>query len=213
MSTSPESLQKCISKLEQYCIKWKLEVNLKKTKIMIFNKQGSLIKKYNFFYKNTAIENVKEYKYLGFIFSCSGSDNVGINNLLKQAKKAWFAIRYYLKTSENKNISTYLHLFDTQVQPIILYACESWADSLKDDRTILENIQRNSMEKFQMSVLKQILGVHKKTSNIAVLMETGRHPLSLTAKLQAVKYGVNTSSDFHQLSPVNYYTHTTNLRK
>ena len=39
-----------------------------------------------------------------------------------------------------------------------------------------------------MSVLKQLLGVHKKTSNIAVLLDTGRHPLSLTAKLQAIKY-------------------------
>ena len=39
-----------------------------------------------------------------------------------------------------------------------------------------------------MSVLKQLLGVHKKTPNIAVLLETGRHPLSLTAKLQAAKY-------------------------
>ena len=30
MSTSHESLQKCINKLEQYCTTWKLEVNLKK---------------------------------------------------------------------------------------------------------------------------------------------------------------------------------------
>ena len=53
MSTSPLSLQKCITKLEQYCTKWKLEVNLKKTKVMIFNKQGSLIKKHKFDYRRT----------------------------------------------------------------------------------------------------------------------------------------------------------------
>ena len=154
MSTSHKSLQKCITKLEQYCIRWKLEVNLKKTKIMIFNKQGSAIKRYKFFYKNAAIENVKEYKYLGFIFTCSGSDNAGITNLLKQAKKAWYAIRYYLRTSKNKQISTYLHIFDTQVRPILLYACEAWAESLKENETILQNLQKNSIEKFHMSVLK-----------------------------------------------------------
>ena len=31
----------------------------------------------------------------------------------------------------------YLHLFDSLVKPIILYACEAWADSLKYDRTLL----------------------------------------------------------------------------
>lgn len=74
--------------LEKYCDKWKLEINLKKTKIMIFNKQGSLIKKHKFYYKNKIIENTREYKYLGFTFSCSGSDKVGLDNLLNQAKKS-----------------------------------------------------------------------------------------------------------------------------
>ena len=81
-----------------------------------------------------------------------------------------------------------MHIFDTQVRPILLYACEAWAESLKENETILQNLQKNSIEKFHMSVLKQLLGVHKKTSNIAVLLDTGRHPLSLTAKLQAIKY-------------------------
>ena len=188
MSTTHESLQKCITKLEQYCITWKLEVNLKKTKIMIFNKQGALIKKHEFLYKESIIENAREYKYLGFTFSCSGSDNTGINNLLKQAKKAWFSLQYYLRTSKNKKISTYLHLFDTQIKPILLYACESWADSLKCDRNILDNIQKNTIERFHVNVLKQLLGVHKKTSNLAVLLETGRHTLAVSAQLQAVKY-------------------------
>ena len=52
MSTSGESLQKCLIKLEQYCTTWKLEVNMKKTKIVIFNKQGALIKKYRFHCQN-----------------------------------------------------------------------------------------------------------------------------------------------------------------
>ena len=194
MSTSAESLQKCIKKLEEYCKKWKLQVNLKKTKIMIFNKQGNLIKKYKFYYNNTIIENVKEYKYLGFTFTCSGLDNKGKSNLLKQAKKAWFAIKHYLQKSENRCFSTYLHIFDSQVKPIMLYACETWADSLKENKDLPDNIQNNPIEKFQQSVLKQLLGVHKKTSNIAVLLETGRHPITVTAKIQAFKFFSRLSS-------------------
>ena len=111
MSTTHESLQKCITRLEHYCKTWQLEVNLKKTKIMIFNKQGSLIKKYKFYYKNNTLENVKEYKYLGFTFTCSGSDNIGIQNLLKQAKKAWFSLQYHIRSSKNtKSQRIYIYL-------------------------------------------------------------------------------------------------------
>ena len=188
MSTSPLSLQKCITKLEQYCTKWKLEVNLKKTKVMIFNKQGSLIKKHKFFYKNKILENTKEYKYLGFTFSCSGSDKLGINTLLCQAKKAWYAIQQTLAQSKNKKIQTYIHLFDTQVKPIMLYACESWSDSLKDGENIASMLQKGNLETFHIGVLKRLLGVHKKTTNIAVLLETGRYPITLSAHIQAIKY-------------------------
>ena len=188
MSTSPHALQKCIAGLEQYCIKWKLEVNLKKTKIMIFNKQGSLIKKHIFYYKKKIIENVKEYKYLGFTFSCSGSDKIGISNLLKQAKKAWYAIRQLLWKSVSKNIRTYLHLFDTQVKPIILYGGEAWGGSLIDDENMNNILRKSDIEKFHISVLKQLLGVHKRTTNIAMLLETGRHPIALTVHLQSIKY-------------------------
>jgi hypothetical protein len=184
-----------IINLEQYCTTWKLEVNLKKTKIVIFNKQGSLIKKHKFYYKNRLkIENVKEYKYLGFLFTCSGSDNAGTNRLLSQAKEAWFAIQYYLKTSEKQKIHTYLHLFESQVKPIALYACEAWGDSLKEGGNFITNIQSNPVETFHNSVLKRLLGVHKKTTNIALLIETGRHPISLSVKLQAVKYFIRLAS-------------------
>ena len=194
MSTCPISLQKCITKLEKYCKDWKLEVNLKKTKIMIFNKQGSLIKKHKFFYKEKLIENVKHYKYLGFTFSLSGLDNLGTTNLLKQAKKAWFAIQQTLTKSVNKNLETYLHLFDTQVKPIMLYACEAWADSLKHQDNIGELLRKNSMENFHIRIIKRLLGVHKNTTNISMLLETGRHPISLQAHGQAIKYFLRFSS-------------------
>ena len=59
MSTTHEFLQKCIKKLEQYCITWKLEVNIKNIKIMIFNKQGALVKN-KFINKKSNIENASE---------------------------------------------------------------------------------------------------------------------------------------------------------
>ena len=211
MSTSAEGLQQCLNKLATYCNKWKLQANLKKTKVILFNRQGSLIKKHNFLFKSNNIEVTKQYKYLGFmsnnievtkqnkylgfIFSCSGSTRAVVTNLIKQARKAWFSIKYYLSSSKNKNTNTYLILFDTQIKPIILYACEAWADSIKgniDDVTILTE---NKLEIFQISILNRYL-VSRKTTNLAILLDLGRYPISTYMHYQAIKY-------FSRLSFIN----------
>ena len=196
MSTSVEGLQECLNKLATYCNKWKLQVNLKKPKIILFNRQGSLIKNHCFLFMSNNIEVTKQYKYLGFIFSCAGSTIVGVRNLINQAQKAWFSIKYYLSSSKNKNIDTYLTLFDTQIKPILLYACEAWADSMKaniDDVTLLT---RNKLEIFQISIFKQIHGVSTKNTNLAILFELGRYPISTYMHYQAIKY-------FSRLSSIN----------
>ena len=81
-----------------------------------------------------------------------------------------------------------MHLFDTQVKPIMLYACETWTESLKYEKNIINMLQKNNLEKFHISVLKRLLGVHRKTTNISLLLETGRHPITLSAQIQAIKY-------------------------
>ena len=69
-------------------------------------------------------------------------------DLPKRAQQASFSIRYYLSSSNQKNIYTYLTtLFDTHIKPILLYACEAWSETIKgniDDTTLLT---KNKLEK------------------------------------------------------------------
>ena len=88
MSTSKNGLQYCLDKLGFYCDKWNQQINIRKTKIVLFNRQGSLIKEHKFQFKENIIETVREYKYLGFVLSCSGSTTTGITNLMNHAKKS-----------------------------------------------------------------------------------------------------------------------------
>ena len=67
-SLSQEELRKRISTLQQYSNEWGLELNLSKTKIMIFNKQGATIRKFKFYFQGQEIEVVKQYTYLVFTF-------------------------------------------------------------------------------------------------------------------------------------------------
>lgn len=64
MSETVDGLQMCIDKLYNYCTKWGLQINMKKTKSVVFNNTGKLHDKI-FNVNNVPIERAKGYKYLG----------------------------------------------------------------------------------------------------------------------------------------------------
>ena len=87
LSESSTGLQSALEKLGKYCDKWKLTVNLNKTKVIIFNKGGHNI---FFFYKLNEIEIVQNYCYLGIEFSAAGTFNGAIAKLKDKANKTLF---------------------------------------------------------------------------------------------------------------------------
>ena len=72
MSETRDDLQYQWNCFERYCEEWKLHVNIDKTKVMIFGK-GRQPSNLSFYYNNNEIEIVKEFKYLGILFSRNGS--------------------------------------------------------------------------------------------------------------------------------------------
>ena len=87
MSTSKDGLSNCLSRLEKFCDTWQLEVNIKKSKIMIFNEAGRLLTGTNIFYQKVKMEIVRSYCYLGIEFMCSGSFKLARESLMKRPKK------------------------------------------------------------------------------------------------------------------------------
>ena len=137
---------------------------------------------------NNEIEHVKEYKYLGFVFTSNGSMMNGIKRLSKQGEKAWFAVQKYVRGFKQKNLHVWLKLFDALVKPIILYACEAWGNDISGSLNNIDSIFRDTFEKLHIKICKQILGVHRKTMNIPILAELGRFPMKLSIDIQMIKY-------------------------
>ena len=67
-----DSLQHALNVFEEYCTKWKLTVNISKTKIVIISR-GRKCNTCHFKFQNKYIEIVDEYKYLGIFLGRSGS--------------------------------------------------------------------------------------------------------------------------------------------
>ena len=90
MAESAEELQNALNEFQMYCFEWKLTVNVDKTKILIFSK-GPMLKT-KFYYNNQVIESVRDFKYLGVVFSRSGSFCKTKKHLYEQAQKAMYGI-------------------------------------------------------------------------------------------------------------------------
>ena len=84
-----------------------------------------------------------------------------------------------LGTSFNQDIPLILSLIESLVKPILLYASDFWG--------CFNLPKSNPIENFYMSMLKQVLGVQKRATNVGVLLELGKTPLCFEAKKLSIK--------------------------
>ena len=193
ISKSETGLTTCLKHLEQYCNKWKLKINSKKSKIIIFNKSGH-IKKHAFYINNEQLEIVHNQKYLGIIFNSAGSFSNTIHFLHDKANRAIFKLRKSFGPIQ-PSIKTSLHLFDCMIKPILTYASEIWGVKMCNINNVL-NIAENKTNLYYKSApdkcyikwLKQTLGVHSKSTNIAVSAELGCFPVLHDAYSNIISY-------------------------
>ena len=70
----------------------------------------------------------------------------------------------------------------------MLYAREAWAHSRKGDVGEVKFLSSNKLEKFQINIFKQLLGVSIKSTNLAVFLQLGRYPITIYMEYQAIRY-------------------------
>ena len=81
LSRSNFEFQKCLDELHNWCNKWLMEVNLKKTQIIIFQKGNTNPIKPNFILGNRNVTIVQEYCYLGLKLNRNGKFSLGFKQL------------------------------------------------------------------------------------------------------------------------------------
>ena len=176
-SDSSEGLQAGFDFLHDYCSRWKLKVNVDKTKVMIFRKGGTIAKSLKFYYEGNEIDIVSSFSYLGIVFTPGGSFSQAQVTLAGQAQKAVFKLKSYLYKLADLTPKHVLELFDKLVSPILNYSSEVWGFC-----------QGKQIECVHLQFCKNLLGVKQSTQNSFIYGELGRQNYQSKRHFNIIKY-------------------------
>ena len=158
ISPTQAGLQQLIIITNDWCQKWRLQVNTGKTKVMHVRKPEVCQTQYQFTYGDLTLEKVEQYRYLGFLMHENCSVIPGGDAFASSGERALGAIINKVKKNGDVGFSTYVKLYRNCVPPVTDYCSGIWG------------IGHNTQKKFkriddiQYRAQRFFLGVDKWTS-------------------------------------------------
>jgi exonuclease III len=210
LSQSSKGLQTSLNNLNKYCKRWRLPININKSKTMVFNSR-----KCNNVFKigDQILQDSCRVPYLGFILTPSGKFSSTQKYLYDKASRALIVLRKTLFKVPELAVKTQLRLFDSMIKPILLYGSEVWGAYLyKMNKTfsvssVLEDTTTYT-EKLHSKFCRLVLQIKKNACNYAVRCELGRYPIVIDIICKVLKYYVNIGSrDNKSISKVALMLH------
>ena len=119
------------------------------------------------------------------MFTSNGNLLFASEQLSERAKKAYYALKSSIPGNNNLSVQILLKLYQSMIIPIITYGSEIWITEYKLD---IKSSYCFPFEKAQNHIFKDILGVHRKASNLAVNAELGAYPLYYLCYENMFKY-------------------------
>ena len=175
LAENPGDLQNALNGLDKYCKEWGLNVNVNKTKVVVFSR-GKIRNIPVFNLNGNNVEVVFSYTYLGVLFNYNNKFNEAQKNLCLSGNRAMFSL---LKRCRKLHlpIDIQLDLFEKCVQPILLYGCEVWGSQSID-----------LVSRAQLRFLKLALGVHKTTPSCMIFGDLGCYPIRTEINSRLLTY-------------------------
>jgi MarR-like DNA-binding transcriptional regulator SgrR of sgrS sRNA len=120
-SESKVGLQQQLDALQQFCAEHGLTVNVKKTKVMVFNYVDPCQK---FVFEGDIIEHVQTFNYLGILLNTTPNLDSVVEHLATASRRSLFALNNRCAELRIMDVKLRCDLFNTLVRSIASYACE-----------------------------------------------------------------------------------------
>uniref|UniRef100_A0A8D9AT98 Craniofacial development protein 2 n=1 Tax=Cacopsylla melanoneura TaxID=428564 RepID=A0A8D9AT98_9HEMI len=146
-SDSQEGLQNLVNRISVTSSKYGLEMNIKKTKVMVISKNN--IQNVNIKVNNQIVERVQHTTYLGTIINENWDMTQEIRSRIARSKATFNQMSQLFK-SHDLTITTKMRLIKCYIYSILLYGVESWT---------LNEKHIKKLEAFEMWTYRRILRI------------------------------------------------------
>ncbi|CAK9801077.1 Retrovirus-related Pol polyprotein from type-1 retrotransposable element R2 (Fragment) [Anthophora plagiata] len=177
LAEDEEGMKGLVGRLERYLDGKKLEVNVEKTKVMRCKKGGGRRRRVRWRWKGKEIEEVRNYKYLGYVMTANGRQEEHVRERMRKGVVAMRQVWGIGKRKFSKDWGRRVWLFDKLVWAVMSYGVEIWGWR-----------EREEMEKVQERYLRWVLGVDRTVPGYMVREELQREELRGRAGMRAWGY-------------------------
>jgi hypothetical protein len=173
---------------------------VKKIKAIIFQQRNIPYNKSDFYLNGYKLEKVLKYKYLGNLIEVSGKFPSTHIELSKKGSKVMFSMFKYLNPIENvsikiyKNLNLLLNLYSCITQKFGIwismkkYLRQLQANKSNSNVDLIDLLDTSFLEKVNLKFCKFVLGISKKSVNIAARADISQYPVDVYVKLPVLKY-------------------------
>ena len=153
-SKNRKDIQDALNCLDNWCRENNIQLNETKTKVVKFRKGGKLAQEDTFTYRNSRIEVVSSYEYLGITLQ---SQLTFTEHILKLKRKTATVIGALTKL-HLVSTNCALKIFDMKIKPMVTYCIDLYSEELSR-RQLLE------LDKIKSMFLKKALCLHTCSSS------------------------------------------------
>ena len=158
-SESLQTIQEGMDTLDRWCVKNNMTVNTKKTKVMKFRRGGRLALTDKVTIRDTELEFVNSYKYLGVTMQ---TKLFGFSLHVKNKKRSALAGITALTHLSKLSLETAMEIFRTKICPMVEYALSTIAP-------FLNLLQLKELDKIKAAFCKRALSLHTSVSSTLAL--------------------------------------------
>ena len=177
ISESEEDLQNMLNIVHDWCLKWRMKVNVSKSKIVHYRVRGHEQSSFDFKLGGQSLEIKDRYPYLGVVLDAHLNFDTTSGVLAESAGRALGTICNKFRYNKGFGFTTFSKLFHTGVAPILDYCSGVWGFG-----------NHNKCDTIQNRAIRFFMGVHRFSPNLAINGDMGWVSCNTRRKVEMIRY-------------------------
>ncbi|KAG1659509.1 hypothetical protein GQR58_022513 [Nymphon striatum] len=177
-----------LHKLHQYCQTNQIQVNIKKSKGMIFSRKTPDLLKFKLIYDNHPLELVTTFKYLGILFDTKMNFKPHFQSLVEKCKFSFNSMLNSDIQLSHLNFNHIQRLIDARLISIINYGANIWGFKRVD-----------KLECLIFYCIKRIFHLPKSTSSKLLKFQFGLSSIISSTLLTVLSYYIKLCNSLHPI--------------